>query len=343
MSEMCLITGGAGFIGSNFVRHWLAEESAPLVNVDALTYAGNLRSLADVATHSRYAFVHANIGDTEAMQSVFHTYMPRFVVNFAAESHVDRSIAEPENFVMTNVVGTYRLLEVAREYFGTLTEDEKNRFRFLHISTDEVYGSLGQTGKFTESTPYSPNSPYSASKASSDHFVHAYHHTFGLPTLLTNCSNNYGQYQFPEKLIPLMIMNALEGKPLPLYGDGIQIRDWLYVEDHCRAIRTVLHRGRIGETYNIGGNTEMQNIEVVHLICDLVEKYRPAIAREPVHSLITYVQDRPGHDHRYAMDTTKIETELGWKPQESFESGMDKTFQWYLDHQDWVHGTRTRV
>ena len=336
MPETCLVTGGAGFIGSNFVRQWLAEESAPLVNADALTYAGNLVSLADVESHARYAFVHTNIGDVTAMRNVFRTHQPRFVVNFAAESHVDRSIDGPEDFVMTNVVGTFRLLETAREYFGTLAENDRKQFRFLHVSTDEVYGSLGSTGKFKETTPYSPNSPYSASKASSDHFVHAYHHTFGLPTLITNCSNNYGPYQFPEKLIPLMIANAIEGKPLPVYGDGMQIRDWLYVEDHCRAIRTVLHKGTIGETYNIGGNAEMPNIEIVRLICDLVERHRPDIKHKPVRSLITHVQDRPGHDRRYAIDTTKIETELGWKPLETFNSGMEKTLQWYFNHQDWV-------
>lgn len=338
MFSTCLVTGGAGFIGSNFVRQWLAEEDdSPLVNLDALTYAGNPLSLSDVQSDANYSFVHANILDTETVREVFRAYRPGFVVNFAAESHVDRSIERPEDFVMTNVLGTFRLLEVAREYYGTLTEDEKERFRFLHVSTDEVYGSLGPKGKFTETTPYSPNSPYSASKASSDHFVHAYHHTFGLPTLITNCSNNYGPYQFPEKLIPLMISNALEGKPLPVYGDGMQIRDWLYVEDHCRAIRTVLHKGRIGETYNIGGNAEMANIEIVRQICELVEKYRPEIGHKPVASLITHVRDRPGHDRRYAIDTTKIETELAWKPFESFESGMLKTLQWYLNNQDWVH------
>ena len=336
MLETCFITGGAGFIGSNFVHQWLAEESAPLINADALTYAGNLVSLADVESHTRYSFVRANIGDTITMGNLFRTHRPRFVINFAAESHVDRSIDKPEEFVMTNVLGTFRLLEVAREYFGALSGKEKNQFRFLHISTDEVYGSLGPTGKFKETTPYSPNSPYSASKAASDHFVHAYYHTFGLPTLITNCSNNYGPYQFPEKLIPLMIANAIEGKPLPIYGDGMQIRDWLYVEDHCRAIRTVLHKGAMGETYNIGGNAEMPNIEIVRLICDLIEKQRPDSTRKPMRSLITHVQDRPGHDRRYAMDTTKIETELGWKQQESFESGINKTVQWYLDHQDWV-------
>jgi len=336
MSVTCLTTGGAGFIGTNFVHQWIAEESAPLVNVDALTYAGNLVSLADVKTHPRYTFVHANICDTETLRNVFQKHRPRFVVNFAAETHVDRSIDGPENFVMTNVVGTFRLLEIAREYYNTLEENEKAQFRFLHVSTDEVYGSLGATGKFMETTPYSPNSPYSASKASSDHFVRAYCHTFGLPTLVTNCSNNYGPYQFPEKLIPLMITNALEGKPLPVYGDGMHVRDWLYVEDHCRAIRTVLQKGTIGETYNIGGNAEMPNIEIVRLICDLVEKYQPEIEHKPVQSLITHVQDRPGHDRRYAVDTTKIETELGWRPLESFESGMSKTLKWYLEHQDWV-------
>ncbi len=337
MSGVCLITGGVGFIGSNFVHQWLGEETnSPLINVDALTYAGNLVSLADIESDPCYTFVRANIGDVETMRNIFCTYNPRHIINFAAESHVDRSIDRPEDFVMTNVVGTFRLLEVAREYFATLSENEKKQFRFLHVSTDEVYGSLGPTGKFKETTPYSPNSPYSASKASSDHFVHAYHHTFGLPTLITNCSNNYGPYQFPEKLIPLMIANAVEGKPLPIYGDGMQIRDWLFVEDHCRAIRTVLHKGTIGETYNIGGNAEMPNIEIVYLICDLVEKYRPEIKHKPVRSLITHVQDRPGHDRRYAIDTTKIETELDWKPLESFESGMNKTLKWYLDHQDWV-------
>ncbi len=332
-----LITGGAGFIGSNFVHQWIAKEpDSDLVNVDALTYAGNRISLAGIEENPRYTFLHANIADGGSMRQALKTHRPRYIINFAAESHVDRSIDGPEDFVMTNVVGTFRLLEVAKEYFGTLSEKEKKQFRFLHVSTDEVYGSLGPTGKFTETTPYSPNSPYSASKASSDHFVHAYHHTFGLPTLITNCSNNYGPYQFPEKLIPLVIANAVEGKPLPVYGDGMQVRDWLYVEDHCRAIRTVLHKGTIGETYNIGGNAEMPNIEIVRLICDLVEKHRPDIGHKPVRSLITHVQDRPGHDRRYAIDTTKIETELGWKPIESFESGMNKTLQWYLNNQDWV-------
>lgn len=335
--QTAFITGGAGFIGSNFVHLWMNEQTdSPLVNVDALTYAGNLVSLQDVENDPRYTFLHADIGDSDVMREALRTHRPRYIVNFAAESHVDRSIDGPEAFVMTNVLGTFRLLEAARDYFGTLSEEEKNQFRFLHVSTDEVYGSLGPTGKFTETTPYSPNSPYSASKASSDHFVHAYHHTFGLPTLITNCSNNYGPYQFPEKLIPLMIANTLEGKPLPVYGDGMQVRDWLYVEDHCRAIQTVLHRGTVGQTYNIGGNAEMPNIEIVHLICDLVEKHRPDIKHKPCRSLIKHVEDRPGHDRRYAIDTTKIETELAWKPLESFQSGMDKTLQWYLNNQSWV-------
>ena len=344
MHKTCLITGGAGFIGSNFVRQWLAEEiDSPVVNVDALTYAGNLCSLADVQSNTDYTFFIANIANTELMREVFRIRRPRYVVNFAAESHVDRSITQPEDFVMTNVVGTFRMLEVAREYFGTLSESEKENFRFLHVSTDEVYGSLGPTGRFAETSPYSPNSPYSASKASSDHFVHAYHHTYGLPTLITNCSNNYGPYQFPEKLIPLMITNALEGKPLPVYGDGMQIRDWLYVEDHCRAIRTVLHKGKIGETYNIGGNSEKTNIEIVRLICDLVEKYCPEIEHKPISSLITFVKDRPGHDRRYAIDATRIETRLGWKPLETFESGIDKTLCWYLEHKDWIRAVSDKT
>ena len=336
MLETCLVTGGAGFIGSNFVRLWITGEVTPLVNVDALTYAGNPVSLADVRSHPRYTFVHADIADVPAMRNVFQTHRPRFVVNFAAESHVDRSIEGPEDFVMTNVVGTFRLLEVAKEYFETLASHEKKRFRFLHVSTDEVYGSLGPAGQFRETSPYAPNSPYSASKAAGDHFVRAWHHTYGLPVLVTNGSNNYGPYQFPEKLIPLMIVNALKGRTLPIYGDGMQVRDWLYVEDHCRAIRMVLHHGTIGETYNIGGNTEKTNMEIVRLICDLVEKHCPIIRHKPVHSLITHVPDRPGHDRRYAMDTSKIETELGWKPLESFETGLNKTVLWYLDHQDWV-------
>ena len=335
--KTCLVTGGAGFIGSNFVRQWIHEEpDSKLINLDALTYAGNLVSLQDVETHTRYSFVEGSIVDSAKLNAIFQIHRPRYVVNFAAESHVDRSIDAPEAFVLTNVLGTFRLLEAARDYFKTLSEQEKKEFRFLHVSTDEVYGSLGPTGKFTETTAYSPNSPYSASKASSDHFVHTYHHTFGLPTLITNCSNNYGPYQFPEKLIPLMIANAIEGKPLPVYGDGMQVRDWLYVEDHCRAIRTVLHKGTIGETYNIGGNAEMPNIEIAHLICDLVEKYVPNIKHKPCRSLIKHVADRPGHDRRYAIDTTKIESKLGWTPLESFESGMDRTIRWYLEHQDWV-------
>jgi len=343
MPGTCLITGGAGFIGSNFAHQWIAEESdSLLINVDALTYAGHIGSLTDIESHPRYRFVHANIGDGEAMRNVLRTYRPCDVVNFAAETHVDRSIARPEDFVMTNVVGTFHLLEVVREYFTTLSEKEKKQFRFLHVSTDEVYGSLGSTGKFTEESPYAPNSPYAASKASSDHFVQAYYRTFGLPILRTNSTNNYGPYQFPEKLIPLMTINAIEGKPLPVYGDGMQIRDWLYVEDHCRAIRLVLRKGIIGETYNIGGNTEIPNIEIVRLICDFIEKYCPKIKHKPIRSLISHVQDRLGHDRRYAIDTTKIETTLGWKPLESFESGLNKTLQWYLNHLDWVQSVRQK-
>lgn len=342
MSETCLVTGGSGFIGSNFVHQWLAEETAPLINVDALTYAGNLLSLADVKDHPRYTFVHANIGDRAAMKNTFQKYQPHWVVNLAAETHVDRSIVLPEDFVRTNVWATFLLLESAREYYQSLSERRKTQFRFLHVSTDEVYGSLGHTGQFTETTPYAPSSPYSASKASSDHFVRAYHRTYGLPVLITNGSNNYGPYQFPEKLIPLMISNAVCGKPLPLYGDGRQIRDWLYVNDHCRAIRTVLSKGTVGETYNIGGNCELPNIEIVRLICDCVEKHLPSIRHKPVHSLITHVLDRPGHDRRYAVDTTKIQSELGWMPQESFESGLNKTVLWYLEHFDWMQAVTTR-
>lgn len=335
--QRILITGGAGFIGSNFIRHWLAEEGdAPLLNVDALTYAGHRMSLAGVESDPRYAFLHADIGDFEMIRDAFRSHRPRYVVHFAAESHVDRSIAGPEIFVTTNVLGTFRLLEAARLYFETLPETERGRFRFLHVSTDEVYGSLGPTGKFTETSPYSPNSPYSASKASADHFVRVYRHTYGLPTIVTNCSNNFGPYQHPEKLIPRMIVGALEGKPLPVYGDGNQVRDWLYVEDHCRALRAILHGGRPGETYNIGGNAERTNLEIVRSICDRVDALRPSGNRRPRRDLIRHVEDRPGHDRRYAMDTTRMETEFGWTPRESFESGLDKTLRWYLDHEDWV-------
>jgi dTDP-glucose 4,6-dehydratase len=331
-----LVTGGAGFIGSNFVRQWLQEERTPLINLDSLTYAGNLDSLADMADDPHYTFVHGDICDGAVVARLLQEHQPRAILNFAAESHVDRSIDGPAAFVETNVVGTFRMLEAARSYWGNLPQPQRDQFRFLHVSTDEVYGSLGKTGKFTETTPYAPNSPYSASKAASDHFVRAYHHTYGLPVLVTNCSNNYGPYQFPEKLIPLMILNALEGKPLPVYGDGQQIRDWLYVEDHCRAIRTVLAKGTPGEVYNIGGDCERANLSVVNEIAAIVDRLQPGLPHSPCTSLITFVTDRPGHDRRYAIDASKIHTELGWAPRENFQSGLERTVQWYLDHSDWV-------
>lgn len=331
-----LVTGGAGFIGGEFVRQWIADEASPVINLDKLTYAGNLESLAMVADNPRHIFVQGDIGDSECVRQLLQRHRPRAIINFAAESHVDRSIDGPAAFVETNVLGTFRLLEEARTYWKSLPESEQQEFRFLHVSTDEVYGSLGPTGKFTETTPYAPNSPYSASKASSDHFVRAYHHTYGLPTLTTNCSNNYGPFQFPEKLIPLMILNCLEGKPLPVYGDGAQIRDWLYVGDHCRAIRAVLSRGRLGEVYNVGGDCEMKNVEVVNAICKAVDTLRPGLPHAPCTSLITYVKDRPGHDRRYAIDFSKIQVELGWRPSLSFDEGMTRTVAWYLDHAEWV-------
>jgi dTDP-glucose 4,6-dehydratase len=331
-----LVTGGAGFIGGEFVRQWIAEERSAVVNLDKLTYAGNLESLADVADDPRHVFIQGDIGDSECIGRLLAEHRPRAIVNFAAESHVDRSIDGPAAFVETNVAGTFRLLDQARHYWKGLPADEQQAFRFLHVSTDEVYGSLGPTGKFTETTPYAPNSPYSASKAASDHFVRAYHHTYGLPTLTTNCSNNYGPYQFPEKLIPLMILNCLEGKPLPVYGDGAQIRDWLYVGDHCRAIRAVLDRGRLGEVYNVGGDSEMKNLDVVHAICNAVDSLRPGLAHAPCKSLITYVKDRPGHDRRYAIDFSKIERELGWRPSLSFNDAIRRTVAWYLEHPAWV-------
>lgn len=331
-----LVTGGAGFIGSNFVRQWLAEEAAPLVNIDKLTYAGNLDSLADIASHPGYTFVQGDIGDTQRLSRLLREHAVGAIVNFAAESHVDRSIDTPAEFVKTNVEGTFRLLDAARHYWNDLPEPERQEFRFLHVSTDEVYGSLGPEGKFTEQTRYAPNSPYSASKAAADHFARAYHHTYGLPVLVTNCSNNYGPYQFPEKLIPLMILNAIEGKPLPIYGDGQQVRDWLYVEDHCRAIRVVLSGGTPGRVYNIGGDCERANIDVVKAICAAVDGLCPDLPHSPSESLIQFVADRPGHDRRYAIDATRIRTELGWRPQEDFESGLDKTVRWYLEHRDWT-------
>ena len=331
-----LVTGGAGFIGCNFVRQWLAEEETPLVNLDKLTYAGNLDSLADIEEDSRYTFVCADVCDGPVVANLLAEHRPQAIVNFAAESHVDRSIDGPAAFVETNVVGTFRMLEAARLYWNDLAEPERSQFRFLHVSTDEVYGSLGATGLFTEQTPYAPNSPYSASKAAADHFARAYFHTYGLPVLVTNCSNNYGPYQFPEKLIPLMILNALEGNPLPVYGDGQQIRDWLFVEDHCRAIRTVLAKGAPGEVYNIGGDCEQANLSVVREIAAIVDRLRPDLPHAPCESLIKFVTDRPGHDRRYAIDATKIRSQLGWVPQENFASGLERTIRWYLEHPQWV-------
>lgn len=338
-----LVTGGAGFIGGCFVRQMLANTNARVVNLDKLTYAGNLDSLDTVADDPGYTFVQGDIGDTAMVDRLLDDYRPSAVVNFAAETHVDRSIDNPENFVETNVLGTFRLLESIRRYWHSLSEEQRNDFRFLHVSTDEVYGSLGPAGKFTETTPYSPNSPYSASKASSDHFVRAYHHTYGLPAIITNCSNNYGPYQFPEKLIPLMILNALERKPLPLYGGGSNVRDWLFVEDHCRAIWRVLCDGRPGEVYNIGGNSERSNIQVVKAICELVDSMIVAPSYKSASSLITFVADRPGHDHRYAIDTTKIRNELGWEPKYDFESGLELTVRWYLEHPEWVQRVTSGV
>ena len=337
-----LVTGGAGFIGGEFVRQWIAEERSAVVNLDALTYAGNLDSLADVARSPRHVFVDGSIGDAALVRTLLEKHRPRAIVNFAAESHVDRSIDGPAAFVETNVVGTFRLLEEVRRHWNSLPDAERDAFRFLHVSTDEVYGSLGPTGRFTETTPYAPNSPYSASKAASDHFVRAYHHTYGLPTLTTNCSNNYGPYQFPEKLIPLMILNCLEGRPLPVYGDGRQIRDWLYVADHCLAIRTVLARGRVGEVYNVGGDCERANIEIVRTICAEVDQLRPGLSHGPCASLITHVNDRPGHDRRYAIDFSKIASELDWRPRETFASGIRRTVAWYLANQGWVDRLRDR-
>ena len=334
-----IVTGGAGFIGANFVRQWIAHESATLINLDKLTYAGNLASLSAVGSNPKYGFTHADIGDFDAVSTLLAQRQPVAVVNFAAESHVDRSIHGPGEFVQTNLVGTFQLLEAVRGYWSALPADDRQSFRFLHVSTDEVYGSLqADDAPFTERTPYAPNSPYSASKAGSDHLVRAYHHTYGLPTVTTNCSNNYGPYQFPEKLIPLIVLNALAGKPLPIYGDGLNVRDWLYVGDHCTAIRLALSKGRPGETYNIGGNNERANIDVVCTICRILDELRPADSRKSYESLITFVADRPGHDRRYAIDATKISDELHWKPAETFDSGIHKTVRWYLDNPDWVQG-----
>ncbi len=336
MKKTILVTGGAGFIGGNFILGSLAEERFNVINLDALTYAGNLDTLSVVEGRADYHFVEGSIGDRALVASLLAEHQPEAVINFAAESHVDRSIDAPADFVQTNVVGTFELLEAVRSYWNELPEPEQKSFRFLHISTDEVYGSLGETGLFTETTPYQPNSPYSASKAASDHLVRAYFHTYGLPVLTTNCSNNYGPYQFPEKLVPLMIQNALEGKPLTIYGDGSNIRDWLYVEDHCNAIRCVLEKGRIGEVYNVGGNSEQKNIDVVTTLCGLLDELLPDSDHYPHEELMTYVKDRPGHDQRYAIDASKIRTELGWEPEETFETGLRRTVQWYLDNSDWV-------
>ena len=334
---MILVTGGAGFIGSNFVLDWLAQSDEPLINLDALTYAGNLEHLASLQGDPRHIFVKGDIGDSELVAKLLAEHKPWAVVNFAAESHVDRSIHGPEDFIQTNIVGTFRLLDAIRAYWGGLADEEKVAFRFLHVSTDEVYGSLATDDPaFKETNRYEPNSPYSASKAASDHLVRAYHHTYGLPVLTTNCSNNYGPYHFPEKLIPLVIHNALAGKPLPIYGDGQQIRDWLYVKDHCSAIRCVLEAGRLGETYNIGGWNEKANLEVVHTLCAILDELSPRADGQAYKEQITYVKDRPGHDRRYAIDATKIEREMGWKPAETFETGIRKTVQWYLDNQGWV-------
>ncbi len=342
MQKTILVTGGAGFIGSNFVLCWISTIGSPVVNLDLLTYAGNPESLVSLEGNDRHRLVRGDICDRERVGSLLREHRPRAIVHFAAESHVDRSITGPDEFVRTNVNGTFTLLEQARAYWTGLDESDKKRFRFLHVSTDEVYGTLGPDDPaFKETTPYAPNSPYAASKAASDHLVRAYHHTYGLPVLTTNCSNNYGPYQFPEKLIPLMILNALESKPLPVYGDGANVRDWLYVEDHCSAIRAVLERGSIGETYNVGGNSERKNIDVVTTICDLVDEMRPDAQFGSRRKLITFVKDRPGHDRRYAVNANKIASELGWQPAEQFESGLRRTVRWYLDNLEWVENVRT--
>ncbi len=337
MNDMIFVTGGAGFIGSNFILQWLARETVPLINFDLLTYAGNLGNLSSISSDARYEFVQGDITDRDLVGSLLLRYKPSAIVHFAAESHVDRSILGPDEFVRTNINGTFSLLEVAKRYYSDLSDLDQQRFRFLHVSTDEVYGSLGENDPaFCETTAYAPNSPYAASKAASDHLVRAYFHTYKLPTLTTNCSNNYGPFQFPEKLIPLMIHNAIHGKRLPVYGDGKNVRDWLYVEDHCSAIRCVLRNGRPGATYNVGGRSERYNIDIVHTICSVLDELRPG-AHKPHAELIEYVPDRPGHDRRYAIDCSLIERELGWTAQTSFEAGIRRTIQWYLDHQDWVN------
>jgi len=332
----------AGFIGSNFILSWMEAVGSPVLNLDLLTYAGNPANLSALAIDPRYQLTRGDICDAELVGALLAKHRPRAIVHFAAESHVDRSIASPEAFLRTNVHGTFILLDQAKRYWSGLSQAGRDAFRFLHVSTDEVYGSLGNDDPaFSETTAYAPNSPYAASKAASDHLVRAYHHTWGLPVLTTNCSNNYGPFQFPEKLIPLMILNALEGKPLPVYGDGKNVRDWLFVDDHCSAIRAVLQNGRVGETYNIGGNSECTNLDVVTTICDLVDEMRPRAGARPRRELITYVEDRPGHDRRYAIDASKIARELGWRPAERFESGLRRTVRWYLDHSSWVDSVRT--
>jgi dTDP-glucose 4,6-dehydratase len=338
-ADSILVTGGAGFIGSNFVLDWLARGGGPVVNLDKLTYAGNPANLESVAKSSAYTFVHGDICDASLVSALLREHRPRAVVHFAAESHVDRSIVGPEAFLRTNIDGTFTLLRAAREYFDSLAGAARERFRFLHVSTDEVYGTLTpEASAFHEETPYAPNSPYAASKASSDHLVRAWVHTYGLPAIVTNCSNNYGPYQFPEKLIPLMIANALQGKALPVYGDGQQVRDWLYVGDHCSALRTVLERGRVGETYNVGGGNQRSNVDVVTAVCALLDELVPESKFRPHKQLVKYVTDRPGHDRRYAIDARKLESELGWRAQESFETGLRKTVEWYLANSAWVEG-----
>ena len=339
MTEAIVVTGGAGFIGGNFVLHWLEENLGPVVNLDKLTYAGNPQTLATVADRPEYTFVQGDIDDPALVAELLVKYQPRAIVHFAAESHVDRSILGPEVFLQTNIHGTFTLLEAARKYLGTLNEEDAAAFRFLHVSTDEVYGTLEPDDPaFSETTPYAPNSPYAASKAASDFLARAWVHTYKMPVLVTNCSNNYGPYQFPEKLIPLIINNALAGKPLPIYGDGLQVRDWLFVVDHCRAIAEVLKKGKVGETYNVGGVNQRSNREVVNTVCALLDELVPQSPHKPHAQLITSVKDRPGHDRRYAIDATKIEREIGWKPQETFETGLRKTVQWYLDNRKWVEG-----
>ena len=339
---MILVTGGAGFIGANFVLDWVAQEGEGVINLDKLTYAGNLENLSSLQGNKLHQFVQGDIGDSALIQRLLAEHQPRAIVNFAAESHVDRSIHSPEDFIQTNIVGTFRLLEAARAYWSALPDANKSAFRFLHVSTDEVYGSLSKDEPaFTETHRYEPNSPYSASKAASDHLVRSYHHTYGLPVLTTNCSNNYGPYHFPEKLIPLIFVNALAGKPLPVYGDGQQIRDWLYVKDHCSAIRRVLEKGRLGEVYNVGGWNEKANLEIVHTLCSILDELRPRADKKSYEEQVTFVADRPGHDRRYAIDARKLERDLGWKPAETFETGIRKTVQWYLDNPGWVQNVQS--